>query len=103
MPLSKNRAHTRHRNRIRTPVSPTEACLLAPGEPCIPRKEVIQPQVPLRHTLLRLHPNYPAYLRRLPPRRVGPATSGTHGFRGVTGGVYKARERIHRSVLISDY
>ncbi len=24
-------------------------------------------------------------------------------FRGVTGGVYKARERIHRSLLICDY
>ena len=30
-------------------------------------------------------------------------TSGTAGFRGVTGGVYKARERIHRGVLIRDY
>ncbi len=41
------------------------------------RKEVIQPQVPLR----------------LP-------CSNSHG---VTGGVYKARERIHRGVLIRDY
>ena len=31
-----------------------------------------------------------------------PASSTTH-FRDVTGGVYKARERIHRSVLICDY
>ena len=31
------------------------------------------------------------------------ATSSTANFRGVTGGVYKARERIHRCVLISDY
>ena len=31
------------------------------------------------------------------------ATSGTVGFHGVTGGVYKARERIHRGVLIHDY
>ncbi len=30
-------------------------------------------------------------------------TSGLTGFRGVTGGVYKARERIHRSLLICDY
>ena len=30
-------------------------------------------------------------------------TSGTINFRGVTGGVYKARERIHRSMLIYDY
>ena len=30
-------------------------------------------------------------------------TSGTIGFLGVTGGVYKARERIHRGMLIHDY
>ena len=35
--------------------------------------------------------------------RVGIMTSGTIDFRGVTGGVYKARERIHRGVLIHDY
>ena len=54
-------------------------------------------------TLLRLHPNHRPYLRRLPPLRVGMATSSTTGFRDVTGGVYKARERIHRGVLIRDY
>ena len=31
-----------------------------------------------------------------------PASSAVH-FRDVTGGVYKARERIHRGVLIRDY
>ena len=35
--------------------------------------------------------------------RVSAPTLGTTGFRGVTGGVYKARERIHRGVLIRDY
>jgi hypothetical protein len=29
--------------------------------------------------------------------------SGVVDFRGVTGGVYKARERIHRGMLIRDY
>ncbi len=29
--------------------------------------------------------------------------SGVDDFRGVTGGVYKVRERIHRVVLIRDY
>src|SRR5215207_2916114 len=29
--------------------------------------------------------------------------SGIADFRGVTGGVYKARERIHRGMLIRDY
>jgi hypothetical protein len=31
------------------------------------------------------------------------ATSGATHSRGVTGGVYKARERIHRDILIHDY
>ena len=34
---------------------------------------------------------------------VGPPASGVIDFRGVTGGVYKTRERIHRSMLIYDY
>ena len=54
-------------------------------------------------TLLRLHPNRRPDLRRLPPSRVGSTTSGPTDFRGVTGGVYKARERIHRGMLIRDY
>ena len=29
--------------------------------------------------------------------------SGKTNFHGVTGGVYKARERIHRDLLIRDY
>ena len=37
------------------------------------------------------------------PLAVGLPTSSTTHFRDVTGGVYKARERIHRSVLICDY
>ena len=49
-------------------------------------------------TLLRLHPSHQLHLRPLPPLRVGPRASGVSGFRGVTGGVYKARERIHRGV-----
>src|ERR671933_454792 len=49
-------------------------------------------------TSLRLHPNRRSHLRRLPPKRVGPPASGVTDFRGVTGGVYKPRERIHRSV-----
>src|SRR5207237_346161 len=40
-------------------------------------------------------------LRRLPPRRVRPPASGVTDFRDVTGGVYKARERIHRDVADS--
>jgi len=54
--------------------------------------------------LLRLHPPCQAYLKALPPLLVGlPCSSGIPNSGGVTGGVYKARERIHRSVLICDY
>ena len=34
---------------------------------------------------------------------VGSLTSGISDSHGVTGGVYKARERIHRGMLIRDY
>ena len=37
------------------------------------------------------------------PLAVSLTTSGATHFHGVTGGVYKARERIHRGVLIHDY
>src|ERR1700738_1536183 len=47
-------------------------------------------------TLLRLRPSHDARLRPLGPLRVPTRTSGAHHFHGVTGGVYKARERIHR-------
>src|ERR1700684_883246 len=52
-------------------------------------------------TLLRLRPNRWPHLRRLPPLRVRPPASGVADFRDVTGGVYKARERIHRDVADS--
>jgi hypothetical protein len=42
-------------------------------------------------------------LDRLPPFLVSSPASGVADFRGVTGGVYKARERIHRDMLIRDY
>ena len=54
-------------------------------------------------TLLRLHPNHRTDRWHLLPLRVRSVTSGPSNFRGVTGGVYKARERIHRGMLIRDY
>ncbi len=66
------------------------------------RKEVIQPQVPLRLPCYDFTPVTDHTMDGCPPR-VGPPASGTIDFRGVTGGVYKARERIHRVMLIRDY
>ena len=61
------------------------------------RKEVIQPQVPLRLPCYDFAPvTELAFGRSL--LAVGARTLGTTGFHGVTGGVYKARERIHRGV-----
>ena len=54
-------------------------------------------------TLLRLHPSRRPCRRRCSPLRVEHTTSGTANSHGVTGGVYKARERIHRGMLIRDY
>ena len=66
------------------------------------RKEVIQPQVPLRLPCYDFTPvmNH-TVVTVLPKVRL--ATSGATHSHGVTGGVYKARERIHRGVLIRDY
>ena len=56
-----------------------------------------------RDTLLRLHPSRCPIRGRLPPLLVSSPTSGPNNSHGVTGGVYKARERIHRGMLIRDY
>ena len=59
------------------------------------RKEVIQPHLPVRLPCYDFTPiANPTFDSSLP--RVGPLASGVTNFRGVTGGVYKARERIHR-------
>ena len=63
------------------------------------RKEVIQPHLPVRLPCYDFVPIAgPTFDHSPPPKRVGPWASGVTNFRDVTGGVYKARERIHRSV-----
>ena len=64
----------------------------------IPRKEVIQPQLPLRLPCYDFTPVTNPTFGGCLPQGVSTPTSGVAGFRGVTGGVYKARERIHRGV-----
>jgi len=66
------------------------------------RKEVIQPQVLLRLPCYDFTPIMNYTLDGCPLAVGSPASSATH-FRDVTGGVYKARERIHRGILIRDY
>jgi hypothetical protein len=66
------------------------------------RKEVIQPQLPLQLPCYDFVPITSAALGssvlavRFP-------TSGITSSHDVTGGVYKARERIHRTVLTRGY
>ena len=66
------------------------------------RKEVIQPQVLLRLPCYDFTPITDHTLGTC-LLAVSVVTSSTVRFRDVTGGVYKARERIHRGVLIRDY
>ena len=66
------------------------------------RKEVIQPHLPIRLPCYDFTPVIdPAFGSSL--LAVGSLTSGITDSHGVTGGVYKTRERIHRSILICDY
>ena len=67
-----------------------------------PRKEVIQPHLPVRLPCYDFTPvTNPALGRCF--LTVSSRTSGVVDFHGVTGGVYKTRERIQRSVLICVY
>ena len=80
----------RHLNSITAPTS------------SFPRKEVIQPHLPIRLPCYDFTPvTGPAFDGS--PLSVRPPASGIPGSHGVTGGVYKTRERIHRGILIRDY
>ena len=67
-----------------------------------PRKEVIQPHLPIRLPCYDFTPvmNLTVVVALLAVRLT--TSGGTHSH-GVTGGVYKTRERIHRDMLIRDY
>ena len=66
------------------------------------RKEVIQPHLPIRLPCYDFTPVINPTLDGVLPKVRRPAL-GVTGSHGVTGGVYKARERIHRGMLIRDY
>ena len=72
------------------------------SHPFLLRKEVIQPHLPIRL------PCYDFTLIICPTlggalNKVKLPTSGVTNSHGVTGGVYKARERIHCSMLTCNY
>ena len=64
----------------------------------LPRKEVIQPQVLLRLPCYDFTPITIHTLGTRPLYRLAKMILGTNSSHGVTGGVYKVRERIHRVV-----
>ena len=66
------------------------------------RKEVIQPPLPIRLPCYDFTPVANPTFGSV-PLAVRLLTSGITGSHGVTGGVYKARERIHRGMMIRDY
>ena len=66
------------------------------------RKEVIQPHLPIRLPCYDFTPVIGPTFDGSSLSVRSPA-SGVTDSHGVTGGVYKTRERIHRSILICDY
>ena len=84
-------------SHLNSNTAPTSALLRA-----FLRKEVIQPHLPIRLPCYDFTPVTgstfgSSFLS------VGSLTSGISDSHGVTGGVYKTRERIHRGILIRDY
>ncbi len=97
-----------HAPAIRHPPAPP-AILMAndnstvyPSPTLFLRKEVIQPHLPIRLPCYDFTPvigsTFDCSLLT-----VGSQASGISDSHGVTGGVYKTRERIHRDILIRDY
>ena len=66
------------------------------------RKELFQPHLPVRLPCYDLAP-VTSFTLGGGLLAVSLPTSGTPGSHGLTGGVYKARERIHRAMLMRDY
>ena len=87
------------------PLILTRVCSAASNEAVsafLHRKEVIQPHLPIRLPCYDFTPVInPTFDDVLLAVRL--SASGVTDSHGVTGGVYKARERIHRGMLIRDY
>ena len=89
-------------NNVREKRSDLEVMPIRLDRHCLLRKEVIQPLVLERLPCYDFTPIIkPTSGRALLAVRL--RTSGVPDSHGVTGGVYKARERIHRGMLIRDY
>jgi hypothetical protein len=67
------------------------------------KKEVIQPHLPIRLPCYDFTPFTSITLVVCLSCELAETTLGIPHSGGVTGGVYKVRERIHRGMLIHDY
>ena len=89
-------------NNIKTFLIPPISKSVCQSAAVLLRKEVIQPHLPIRLPCYDLTPIIESTFGCC-LLAVSSQTSGVPDFHGLTGGVYKARERIHRSMLIYDY
>ena len=97
--VHQNHTHYRCGPSIESPGSPNPHTMWAgPGLVVLLRKEVIQPHLPVRLPCYDFVPIADPTFDGSLPQGVRPPASGVTDFHDVTGGVYKARERIHRSV-----
>jgi hypothetical protein len=67
------------------------------------RKEVIHPHLPVRIPCYDLVLIANLAVEELLSCELESSASGAADFAGLTGSVYKERERIHRNLLICDY
>ena len=89
-------------NHLAFPLRAKFAIRVSAPKRCTLRKEVIQPHLPVRLPCYDFTP-LTRHTFGSAPLAVRQLTSGTPNSGGVTGGVYKARERIHRAMLMRDY
>ena len=102
------RCRTRRVNTTESRILNPESCIFRTTDECrhsafgFSRKEVIQPHLPIRLPCYDFTPVMkPSVVSA--PLAVRLPTSARFHSHGVTGGVYKTRERIHRDMLIRDY
>ena len=90
------------KNELRAELSKLNRKIGRVGKFFLLRKEVIHPHVPVGIPCYDLTPIIdPTFDGSF--LTVRPPASGITNSHGLTGGVYKPRERIHRGMLIRDY
>ena len=88
--------------RVRATLQTTDRLWILGQDGLFSGKEVIQPHLPIRLPCYDFTPVMNLTVVSALPKVKLPTSGETHSH-GVTGGVYKTRERIHRGILIRDY